>query len=149
MRTGPGITFDIIGKVNRGMGLSLTARNVDSSWVRVIAPGNLIGWVNRSYIQITQGNVNALPIQGGTPGGNPGDTTGVRLRTLTTVRLRSGPGAQYALLGNLGWGVIADVIGRTADNTWLQIRFGGVTGWVYSPYTQIISGVLSNVPVTG
>lgn len=149
VRTGPGTTYSIIGKVVRGNVLSLTARNIDASWVRVIGPGNLVGWVNRSYIQITQGNVQSLPVQGGSTGPNPGDTTGVRIRTLTTVRLRSGPGAQYALLGNLGWGVVADVIGRTADNSWLQIRFGGVTGWVYSPYVQIISGVLSNVPVTG
>jgi len=46
-----------------------------------------------------------------------------------------------------------NVIGRTGDNSWLQVTYstdyGPYTGWVYSPYVRLISGNISDVPVTG
>ncbi|MBX3062133.1 MAG: SH3 domain-containing protein [Anaerolineae bacterium] len=149
VRTGPGINYGIITTIDRNTVLALSARNADASWVRVTTlPGGTVGWVSRAYLQITSGNVNSLPVQGGGVV-DPGNPTGVRVRTLTTVRLRSGAGTQHSILGNLGWGVVLDVIGRNSDNSWLQVRFGTVVGWVYSPYLQVIAGNLYNVPVTG
>lgn len=149
LRSGPGVGFDILARLTRNTPLTLSARTVDSTWVRVTTPNAVTGWVSRSFIRLTSGNINTLPAISAGPPPGPGQPTGVRARVLTTLRVRVGPGVQFAQLGTLSWGVIVDVVGRNADSSWVQVRFGSVLGWVYSPYLQIVSGSLLNVPVTG
>lgn len=148
VRSGPGVNFEVVAKVNRNDPVTLTGRNADSSWVQIITATRASGWVNRGFLRITRGNVQTLPVLGaGQP--PPGDSSGVRARTLSSVRLRSGPGTQFGQLGTLGWGVVVEVVGRSANNEWIQARFGTVTGWIYAAYLQVIAGNLGNVPVTG
>lgn len=148
VRSGPGVAFEVTAKINRNTQVNVTGRNADTSWVLITTPTNVSGWVNRSFLQITAGNVQTLPVLGaGQP--PPGDPTGVRARTLSSVRVRSGPGTQFQQVGTLGWSVVVDVIGRNANSSWLQVRFGGVSGWVSSAFLQVVAGSLINVPVTG
>lgn len=62
----------------------------------------------------------------------------------------NGPSVQSGVLGGLARGTPVDVLGRNGRGDWLQIVFGGKTGWVmwqkqmilFGPYTQL--AVLAN-----
>ncbi len=54
------------------------------------------------------------------------------------LRLRATPSTESAILDQLASGTTLRIIGRTADNTWLEVeteRYS--TGWVYADYVQV------------
>jgi uncharacterized protein YraI len=61
VRTGPGIGNSIITTIDRGTNLSLTHRNPEGSWVRVILPNGAQGWVHAGNIRSSV-PINSLPI---------------------------------------------------------------------------------------
>ncbi len=72
------------------------------------------------------------------------------LTTQTDLNVRAGPGIQYDLLGLLPTGTTVEVIGRSGDQQWWQIRFSPAAdgiGWVSAdPAYSSISNV-EGVPV--
>ncbi len=65
----------------------------------------------------------------GTPPAFRGD--GLAGRMLVTVSLRNGPGVNHPILGIVPSGALVSVIGRDADEGWLQIvPAAGIPGWV-------------------
>ena len=68
------------------------------------------------------------------------------------LRLRSGPGTSSEVLGELSALEPLQIIGRTADNSWVQVVLAdGRTGWVSSSYLDLnidlgIVSVTGNVP---
>ena len=64
------------------------------------------------------------------------------------ANLRTAPDAaasQVATVEN----VDLPIVGRTADNIWLQVEWQGNTVWVSRAYVSRIEGDLTSVPVTG
>jgi hypothetical protein len=51
-------------------------------------------------------------------------------QTLGQLKLHSGPGANYAVLGNLGGGIHIDVLYCGSDVKWCLISKNGKQGWV-------------------
>jgi uncharacterized protein YraI len=146
IRAGPGISFEILSVASRGNRFAVTGRNPDNSWLRIIFGNNATGWVSAFYTTVS-GNLNSLPVVSVVPG--PPRLTGVRGKLFSGLRLRAGPGTYFPQIGDLEWGAVVDIVGRNASNTWLQVQFGGVTGWIYAPYVRIVAGSLFNVPITG
>jgi uncharacterized protein YraI len=52
------------------------------------------------------------------------------------VNVRSGPGTNYAILGQLQANTPADVTGKSADGAWWQIKYAGQTGWLTAQLVQ-------------
>ncbi len=46
------------------------------------------------------------------------------------VNVRSGPGTNYALIGQLAGGQTAVVLGRNADSSWYEFSYNGDAAWV-------------------
>ncbi len=63
-----------------------------------------------------------------------------------TVNLRSGPGTNYANVGQARNGERYDITGKNAGGDWYQINFNGQTVWVTSQYV-IIEGDPNSVQV--
>jgi uncharacterized protein YraI len=149
VRTGPGVIFGILRVISRGDSFNIVARNADNSWVRISSP-IASGWVSTYYISIF-GNLNTLPIERPQFFGQPGNvaSTGVRGQLLSGLRVRTGPSGVYPQIDELDWGTVIDIVGRTADSSWLQIRYAGTVGWIYGPYVRLVAGSLFNVPITG
>ena len=61
---------------------------------------------------------------------------------VTSLKVRSGPGLTYDTIGAVTQNDKLDVIGK--ENDWLQINYGGTTGWVASWYTTQESLALIN-----
>ena len=51
------------------------------------------------------------------------------------MRVRSGPGTTYGILGGLNTGAALTVTGDAGD--WYQVSYGGGTGYVYKTYLQL------------
>ncbi len=60
--------------------------------------------------------------------------------------VRSGPGLNYDILGQLNEGEQARVIGATADNTWVVIDYRGLQGWLATYLLEVV-GNLDTVPI--
>lgn len=148
VRNGPGTNYDILQSIARNETYPVVGRNADNSWLQLNVNG-LTGWSNSFYLTVN-GNLSTVPVPNTNPGQNPQPVpTGVRVRAYANLRVRSGPSSATNLIDNLAWGSEVDVVGRNADNTWLQVTYGSITGWIYSPYVRLISGSLLNVPITG
>ena len=87
----------------------------------------------------------AAPVASGAPAGSP---TGVTYTTNANVRLRSAPSTGGDVVASVAAGTTVDVIGRTADSSWVQVNFGGQSGWMSSGYGSF-AGDLNSAPVSG
>ncbi len=66
--------------------------------------------------------------------------------TNSVQNVRSGPGLQYPVIGQLQRGDQEVVIGASADNTWVVINFRGQQGWL-ATYLLDVFGDLNTVPI--
>lgn len=61
VRWGPGVGYGIITTISRGTVVGLTHRNHSSTWVQIVLPSGVAGWVNASYLQSSI-PVSTLPV---------------------------------------------------------------------------------------
>ena len=73
--------------------------------------------------------------------------TAVLAQSYRTVNVRSGPGTQYDVIGQLQDGMIVPVTGRSdEDSNWLRIDFNGREGWV-AYFTVSLMSSPNNLPI--
>ncbi len=94
-------------------------------------------------------DATATPIAGGGTIVVPTPAPGVASLTATTnVNIRSGPGSDYPIIGILGIGESAEVIGVSADGQWWAIKSpdpNHEAGWVADQY--VVTQNTDDVPV--
>ncbi len=97
--------------------------------------------------------VNRLPPDqpasvGGTPQPLPSPTPDGVFATIQSQRqnVRSGPGTNYDVLGQLQQGELRRVIGATTDFAWVVIEYRGLNGWLSASLLEL-SGDLSTLPI--
>lgn len=66
--------------------------------------------------------------------------------TRSVQNIRTGPGLEYDILGQLQEGETAEVIGATLDFEWVAINFRGTTGWLSRGILDLM-GDTDTVPV--
>lgn len=81
VRTGPGAQYPRLLAIPRGTVVTLLARNVDMSWVRVRLGSGQEGWVNTGYIAANVA-LSSLPIAGTTPPPQPQPSPGYIVHTV-------------------------------------------------------------------
>jgi uncharacterized protein YraI len=160
VRTVPAIGAPVIGFVNAGYTAEAQARSGDSQWVRVqFAPGQQ-GWIGLAVLTVLNGAIEALPVAdprsipyGGfeTPrAGLTGATSPVTGRLAQSgLRVRSGPSTNYVVLANAPRYSVMAVLGRSADNRWVQVNFEGTLGWAAAEYFEFSSPDVFALPVDG
>lgn len=144
LRQGPGVNFNIVTILSAGQLFTIVGRNADGSWVQIILPGNVQGWVNARYV-LPSIPVNTLPQTANTT------VTGATVNS-PFLNLRDGPGANFNIITTLAEGQPLNLLGRNADNSWVQVNVpGGATGWVSARFIQsnILVGNLPLVSNTG
>jgi uncharacterized protein YraI len=136
-------TGQIIAQISQGQTFPVLGVSSDGNWFEIDDLG-VIGWVSAAYVQVN--NEQAVPVTGGGPPG----ATGYTLTSLASLNVRRGPGLGNVRVGALQPGQTAQVIGRNADNTWWEVTFDGVTGWVDAAFSELQPGADVNlIPVTG
>jgi uncharacterized protein YraI len=135
VRSGPGTTFERIGRINPGD----PYRVVESldGWYGIEYNGRT-GYVAAQYVQPASApSASAGPIS---------TASSLDFTLLYTVRLRSGPGTTFDTLTRVPFNTIVRAVGRNASNTWLQVVYEGQTGWVAAQYGQL-DGSINSLPV--
>lgn|GEM_PF-3305340 len=54
-----------------------------------------------------------------------------------SINVRSGPGPQYAVVGNLAAGQSFPVLGQLAGSGWYEVSFNGQIGWIAASVTRL------------
>jgi N-acetylmuramoyl-L-alanine amidase len=157
VREAPNPTAAILTRINRNEVYPIIARNSSGTWYQINANG-IIGWVSAGFIVIANG-ANVPVVGAGVPAPTPAPTTpppvvsptGITATASTSnVNIRQGPGTSFSRVGLLPRGQAAAVLGRSADNAWWQIEFGGIRGWVSARFVTLNSGAnVNSLPITG
>ena len=113
VRSGPGTDYDRVTVVSRGTILVILEKTT-GEWYKVNYNGT-VGYVSAEYLTniLTAENFNAA----GTI-------------TATDVRMRSGPGTDYSVLGIYQKDTAVAVIG--VNNGWYKVQYSGLTGYIRS-----------------
>lgn len=149
VRSEPDAFSNILVKINRNETYPVIGSNNDQSWWQINVNG-VIGWVYWRYLQVD--NPSMVPIVNVTSDPSldqPSEIASFFATTLVMLHMRSAPGTDNAILGLIPRYVQIPIVGRTADNTWLQVNYGSITGWVKSSYLSLAPGtLLYNIPIT-
>jgi GH25 family lysozyme M1 (1,4-beta-N-acetylmuramidase)/uncharacterized protein YgiM (DUF1202 family) len=137
IREGPAATFNSIGTLNQDDLVTRIGVSPDGNWTQ-ISRDNLTGWVsNNILVMIPPEPPPPPPEPPAEPPVEPPVTgTGRFYRvTVNTLRVRSGPGTTFEVIGGLVLNQIVEELALSADKTWMQIRAqDGLTGWCASEY---------------
>jgi hypothetical protein len=74
-------------------------------------------------------------------------TVAGEVQTTRQVNFRALPSQRATLIKTLPTGAVLKVLGRTADNQWLNVQVDGELGWVATGYTNIRNRVLFRLPI--
>lgn len=66
----------------------------------------------------------------------------------TALNIRSGPGPEHPIIGNIGANRRAAIIGCVEGSMWCQVSYRGIQGWAYSQYMTLNPGSSRQVVVT-
>jgi N-acetylmuramoyl-L-alanine amidase len=136
-RTGPGLTFKIIQKVNKGTKLTILQNNKD--WIKATLDKGPTGWISKKYVtplKVTQNN---------TPKSVTPSTDAKGVVNVTSLRLRKGPGTNYKIIDNLKKYTEVEVIGSNKD--WQKVAVNKKTGYVKKEYITIKKQNVISTPV--
>ena len=128
LRTGPGT--DTPSKKVIKQGQAVTVTGVVGDWYEVSFEG-MHGYIFSNLLEKTLSSEyikfdasTAASIQ-----------SGVRIRALTRVHLRTGPGSEHESIGIIPKGTELTVSSKSGG--WLKVSFNGKVGWTYSQYYEI------------
>lgn len=138
VRTGPGASYDIIGKVSGGDELPVTAIDSRGIWYQVQTSYGT-GWVNRLFA-VQRGNFSGITrvsqvTQVTTAG--PAIAPGAPHLVVNTAYLnvRSGPGVGHGIITTVRGGALLPVSAiSTSNRLWNQVTTSAGVGWVNSSY---------------
>jgi uncharacterized protein YgiM (DUF1202 family) len=145
MRSGPGVSFGVVAIIYRNQVVTLIGRNADSTWVKIVVPNNVVGWVNPAYL-ISSVPVASLPVvDAAVPPAPGGPTAAVATGALN---VRSGPDVGFPVLTVVTQGQALALLGRNSASTWAYVTApNGVKGWVNaSLITPTVP--ISSLPIT-
>lgn len=123
LRMGPSTSFTTVTTVGNGTKLKISG--VYGDWYEVSVNGKY-GYMYKSMISV--GTSNSVPAPKETM-----DETGTV--NGSSVRLRSGPGTSYSILGTYDRGTQVKITGKTGD--WYAVTINGTKGYMSADYVKV------------
>jgi LysM repeat protein len=118
----------------------LLGRTADTNYLKVQTNTGLSGWMWSYDVPAHSDFIIRLPIITKNPGG------GVQAYVAETyVRMRSGPGYEYNVIGYVHRQMIG-VIGKSYNGQWVKVNANGKTGWVYRQLVSLSGADFANLP---
>lgn len=125
VRSGPGTSYSILKTCDKGTQFNVTG--VSGAWYKVDVNGTT-GYISSTYLSLSSSS-------GTSSSGSSSSVSGTGTVSGTDVRVRSGPGTSYSILGTCGTGDTFTVTGESGD--WYQISYNGGTAYVYKLYLKL------------
>jgi N-acetylmuramoyl-L-alanine amidase len=125
---------------------SAVGRNSSNNWIQ-IEFGNTSGWV-AAWLTVYNGDTALLPITSivePEPLDGPGP---FEVTSPFTVNIRSAPSVGAEILTRMAFGDSAQAIARNDLSSWVQVNFGGTTGWA-ARWLVLLSGDVAGLPTEG
>ncbi len=123
VRSGAGTSYSVIGNLKKGNSASVVAST--NGWYK-IKYGSGYGYISSKYTtsQVPSNTTSSVA---------PTTSTNKTVYTTTTLNVRSGAGTSYSVVGVLGSGKAASVVGTSGS--WYKIKYGSGYGYISSKYT--------------
>src|SRR5690606_18978231 len=122
IRSGPGTEWRILGTANAGTTVRLDGMAFEGTWVRGITSTGIIGWIYATGVSASPDQTRGLrsiwveePFTLSAPaqqGGDPNAASQTFTVTIS-VNLRSGPGTEWRILGQVNPGELLNMDGRS------------------------------------
>jgi hypothetical protein len=149
---------NIVTPLHAGDRLDILGRTEDRRWIMVqyradMDKAPITGWVRVSAVD-TLADVDELPIVDASaqPPGTiipAGEAVATATVTANKLNLRLGPGMDQIIIGQLTAGQTVDVIGRSDNSEWLQVKSdNGQVGWAAASW-MTLSIPVENLPIVG
>ena len=145
-RQQPYFSAGVVERVRRGETYHVIGRDPNAQWF-LIQLYNGQGWVWGYYIHIDGNEFDAPVINPFNNYGAPANEASMVVQAIAGLKLRAEANVVSAQIGRVAWGDTLAVIGRSSVGSWYQVVYKGTVGWVYAPYTSIVEGSESDVPV--
>ena len=152
VRTGPGLTYDIVTTVPAGTQGTIVGTDPNDDWYQVeiagvegqvwiyqdltTLVGSLVGVKQYTALEITQ-------LTTGTPSGDGTAPLAITIPELMNVR--TGPGLTYNIVTTVPAGTQGYIYGIDPDNDWFHIELEGFDTrvWVYQDLTTVLGSLAS------
>ncbi|WP_432619451.1 SH3 domain-containing protein [Butyricicoccus sp.] len=123
VRSGAGTSYSVIGNLKKGNSASVVAST--NGWYKIKYGGGY-GYISSKYTtsQVPSNTTSSVA---------PTTSTNKTVYTTTTLNVRSGAGTSYSVVGVLGSGKAASVVGTSGS--WYKIKYGSGYGYISSKYT--------------
>ncbi|HJW84604.1 MAG TPA: SH3 domain-containing protein, partial [Anaerolineae bacterium] len=140
IRSGAGTQFERIGTLAAGTTVEILGRTAGNAWLQIAYPdANSRGWIAAQFADVS-GNLADAPVVGAPPPTAPARP----VATISNIlNVRSGPGTQYPPTGLIYPGTQLDILGRSADRTWLQIAYPDANsrGWISAQFVTLAGDI--------
>ena len=142
VRSEPSTAGDNLGTIAPFSQVQILGRESFGAWFQILyttSPDGK-GWITAAYVQV-EGTGEIPLVETGRAGGSRVD--GLALQPLN---IRGGPGTNFESLGTLNRNDVVSLLGRDANQAWIEIRFKDGSGWVASEFVQ--ADGIQSLPVT-
>ena len=154
VRSGPGLTYDIVTTVPQGTWTQIVGISPDNEWYQVEIPGATGQvWIYQglttlygSLVGVRQWTLTEIALL---PGGGGGDgTVPLAITVPITMNVRTGPGTDYDVVRIVPQGTQGRIWGIDPNDDWFQIELEGLDTyvWVHQDLTTVI-GSLAGVRI--
>lgn len=129
MRLGPGTNYGIVANYSKGTKLKISGSN--GNWYEVSVNGKY-GYISKDYVKVSSSEEKTESVP--TPSQSMNETG---IICGSNVRMRGGPGTNYAIVGYYNNGTKMSITGKTGN--WYAVNYNGTKGYVSSDYIKISS----------
>lgn len=146
VRTGPAITFDIVGQLDIDAEARATARNNSANdWLYIVHEDGIEGWVAYFTVRVS-GDTSALPVLVPDSAGEALISPSFILRSRFNVRLHTQPLLESPDVVVVPFNNRVTLLARNEDASWLYVNFNGLTGWGAAELFSALPEV-ENIPI--
>ncbi len=138
VRSGPGTSYSIIGDVKAGDTVTITG--TDSGWYKISFNGGT-GYIASSLVNTG----SAAPTPAPTPA--PSTSTNKTGRVNYDANIRSGPGTENPIVGDVKAGATVTITG--SEKGWYKVSYNGVTGYIASSLVDETGTAAADPNATG
>jgi uncharacterized protein YgiM (DUF1202 family) len=146
VRSGPSITYDVIGQLDVGDEAEAFVRNnTQNDWLYVESE-DLQGWVAYFTVTVT-GNVSSLPIRVPDGSGEVLVPPSTLIPARYNVHLRTAPTLNSTIAGIVPFDSPTTAIARTQDKRWIYVVYEDLEGWGMSELFEISDEQIDSLPI--
>lgn len=135
VRSGASTSSSVLGTEDSGKTMDVTG--VNGEWYKVSYNGS-DAYVYSQYMTLSYGGSSSSGSSSSGSSGSSSSTSGTGTINAYYVRMRSGPGTGYRILGTYNKGTSMTVTG--SDGDWYKVSYNGTDGYVYKTYLTLSSG---------